>query len=163
MIVFGGCHNQSDKVTIKDVQRAEKKLFNADQTTNPEAVRGAIETFRDFANQNPEDPQSPEYLFKALEASVNSKQDAPTSIVLCERLLQSFPDFDKNPVALFMVASFVYEDQLCDTALARGTYQRIIKKYPDSPFAKDAAIAIERLGMSPDELVKMFEAQGEQQ
>ena len=160
MIVFGGCQNQSDKVTMKDVQRAEKKLFNADQTTNPEAVMGAIETFRDYANQNPEDPQSPDYLFKALEVSVNTKQDAPTSIVLCEKLLKSFPEYDKDPVALFMVASFVYEDQLRDTALAHGTYQRIIKNYPDSPFAKDAAIAIQQLGMTPDELVKQFEENG---
>lgn len=157
LIALASCQNQNGKVTIKDVQKAEKALFSQDQTVNPEAAKGAIETFRDFANQNPEDPQSPEYLFKALEVSVNTKQDAPTSIVLCEKLLKSFPEFDKNPVALFMVASFVYEEQLCDTALAHGTYQRIIKNYPDSPFAKDAAIAIEQLGMSPDELVRKFE------
>lgn len=159
MMAFSGCHNQRGKVTENDVKKAEQALFNEDQTTNQEAVANAIETFNKFAKQNPDDPKAPEYLFKALEISINTKQDPVQSILFCENLVEKYPEFDKNPVALFMLASFVYDDQLNDLDMTRDTYQRIVDNYPDSPFARDAAISIQQLGMSPEELIKMFEAQ----
>ena len=161
IIALAGCQNQgtkqNNKTTEQDVKKAEAALFNADHSTNKEAVPEAIATFHQFAVDNPEDALAPEYLFKALEVSVNTKQDPAGSVLLCEKLLEKYPDFDKNPVALFMLASFVYDDQMDDMDQARATYQRIIDNYPDSPFAKDAAISIGQLGMSPDDLVKMFE------
>jgi len=159
MMAVSGCQNQRGKVTEKDVKKAEQALFNEDQTTNQEAVANAIETFSKFAEQNPDDANAPECLFKALEISINTKQDPVQSILLCENLVEKYPEFDKNPVALFMLASFVYDDQLNDLDMTRDTYQRIVDNYPESPFARDAAISIQQVGMSPEELVKMFEAQ----
>lgn len=149
----------SNKVSQKDVKKAEAALFNADKTTNEDAVANAISTFSAFAEDNPDDASAPEYLFKALEVSVNTHQEPQASIDLMERLVTNYPDFDKNPVAMFMVATFIYDEQLGDLEKARATYQRIIDKYPNNAFARDAAIAIEQLGISPDDLVKMFEAQ----
>ena len=157
MIVMAGCHNS--KVTEKDVKKTEAALFNEDQTTNKEAVPNAIATFSKYAEDNPEAANAPEYLFKAVEVSVNTKQEAQQSIDLVNRLVTDYPSFDKNPVALFMLATFVYDEQMNDLDKARETYQQIIDNYPDSPFAADAAIAITQLGMTPDELVKMFESQ----
>ena len=71
--------------------------------------------------------------------------------------MTDYPKFDKNPVALFMLASFIYEERLGDLDKARETYQQIIDNYPDSPFAGDAALSIEHLGMTPEELIRMFE------
>ncbi len=110
----------------------------------------AVETF-----------DSPEALFSAIEEAVFAKQDTQKSIALVDQLLADYPDFDKNPVALFMLASFVYDEQLHDLDKARETYQQIVDDYPDSPFANDAAISITQLGMTPDELVRMFEANQE--
>lgn len=159
MMAFSGCQNQRGKVTENDVKKAEQALFNEDQTTNQEAVANAIDTFTKFAEQNPDDPKTPECLFKALEISINTKQDPVQSILICENLVDKYPAFDKNPVALFMLASFVYDDQLHDLDMAQETYQCIIDNYSESPFAQDAAISIQQLGMSPEELIKMFEAQ----
>ena len=142
---------------MEQVKKAEAELFDNGLAVNAEAVPNAIDTFKKFAEENPEDPQAPEYLFKALEVSVNTKQNSVTSVVLGETVVEKYPDFDKNPVALFMLATFVYDEQMGDLDLARDAYQRIIDNYPDSPFAKDAAISINQLGMSPDELIKMFE------
>ena len=155
--MMAGCHNQNKKTTENDAKKAEEALFNADQTLNAEAVSNAVETFGKFAEDNPEDANAPEYLFKALEVSVNTKQTPQKSIDLANRLIANYPEFDKNPVALFMLATFVYDDKLHDYDKARECYHRIMKDYPDSPFAKDAGIAIEQLGVSPEELIRMFE------
>ena len=159
MAVMVGCHNQNTKTTTKDVQKAEAALFNEDQTANMAAVPTTIETFVKYVEENPEAADAAEYLFKAIEISVNTKQDAIQSIDLCDRLITNYPKFEKNPVALFMLATFVFDEQLHDLDQARETYQQIVDQYPESPFAKDAEIAITQLGMSPEELIKMFESQ----
>ena len=163
MVFMVGCHNenksQNNKVTESDVKKAEQALFNEDQTMNAEAINEAVTTFNKYAEENPEAADAAEYLFKAIEISVNTKQDSKQSIDMVSRLLENYPQFDKNPVALFMLATFVYDEQLHDLDKARETYQQIVDNYPESPFANDAAIAITQLGMTPDELIKMFEAQ----
>ena len=157
MIVMVGCNNQ--KTTQNDVKKAEAALFNEDQTTNAEAVPNAIATFSKYAEENPEAVDAPEYLFKAVEISINTKQDAQQSIELVNRLVKDYPEFDKNPVALFMLATFVYDEQQHDLDQARAAYQQIVDQYPDSPFARDAEISITQLGMTPEELIRMFESQ----
>jgi len=164
MLALVGCNNSNSKTvtvaktTENDAKMAEAALFNSDMSTNNEEVPEAIEVFSNYAADNPEAENAAEYLFKALEVSINTKQDPKQSIDLADRLLKQYPKFDKAPVALFMMASFVYEDQLNDLDKAKACYQRIVDEYPDSPFAKDAAISIQHLGMSPEELIKMFEA-----
>ena len=157
MIVMVACNNK--KTTQNDVKKAEAALFNEDQTTNADAVPNAIATFSKYVEENPEAADAAEYLFKAVEISINTKQDAQQSIDLVSRLVANYPTFDKNPVALFMLATFVYDEQQHDLDKAREAYQKVIDQYPDSPFARDAEIAITQLGMTPEELIRMFEAQ----
>ena len=166
MVVMAGCHNenksQNNKVTESDVKKAEAALFNEDQTINAEAISETVTIFNKYAEENPDAADAAEYLFKAIEISVNTKQNPKQSIDMVNRLLENYPQFDKNPVALFMLATFVYDEQMQDLDKARETYQQIVDNYPDSPFANDAAIAITQLGMTPDELVKMFEERGQE-
>lgn len=159
LLAMVGCNRNAKvaKTTENDVKKAEAALFNEDMSANAEAVPDAIKAFCKYAEENPEAEDAPEYLFKAFEVSVNTKQDPQQSIDLVDRLLKGYPNCDKNPVALFMLATFVYDDQLHNLDKARECYQRIMSDYPESPFARDAAVAIEQLGLSPDELVRMFE------
>ena len=113
------------------------------------------------ANQE-ETFDSAEALFNAISEAAVTSQDPQRSIKMVDQLLTTYPDYENNPVALFMLASFVYDEQLHDLDKARETYQRVIDEYPDCPFANDAAIAITQLGMTPEELVKMFEEQGQE-
>ena len=159
MVVMAGCHNQ--KTTESDVKKAEAALFNDDQTVNPEAATQAVATFSKYVEENPEADNAADYLFKAIEISVNTKQNPQQSIDLVNRLVSNYPKFDKTPVALFMLATFVYDEQMHDLDKARETYQQIINNYPESPFAKDAEISITQLGMTPEELIRMFEAQNQ--
>ena len=157
-----GCHNtKTAKTSTDDVKKAEAALFNEDRSSNTEAVATAIETFSNYAETNPKAADAPEYLFKAIEVSINTYQDTKQSIDLVNKLVSKYPEYDKNPVALFMLASFVYEDQMQEYEKARETYRQIVDNYPDSPFAKDAAIAMEQVGMTPEQLIELFEANQE--
>lgn len=158
LLLLAASCNRSVKTSQDDVKKAEAALFNSDMTTNPEAVPDAIAAFTKYVDDNPEAADAPEVLFKAVEIAVNAKQDPQQCIGLVDKLVAGYPKFDKNPVALFMLASFVYEERLGDLDKARETYQQIIDNYPDSPFANDAALSIEHLGMTPEELIRMFEA-----
>ena len=62
-----------------------------------------------------------------------------------------------------MLATFVYDDQQHDLDKAREAYQQVIDQYPDSPFARDAEIAITQLGMTPEELIRKFEEQAQEE
>ena len=104
---------------------------------------------------------TPEALFNAIGERMYAKQDPQESIKMVDRLVTDYPEYENNPVALFMLATFVYDEQLHDLDTARETFQRVIDEYPDTPFANDAAIAITQLGMTPEELVRMFEEQAE--
>ena len=162
ILVIAGC-NRTVKTTGDDVKKAEEAMFNADMTTNKDAVAGAVATFSKYVEDNPEAADAADVLFKAVEVSVNTKQDPQQSIGLVNKLVADYPQFDKNAVALFMLATFVYDEQLHDLDKARETYQQIIDNYPDNPFAKDAEISITQLGMTPEELIKMFEEREEQE
>ena len=125
------------------------------------ALVGCNNGTKTVENTNTEETQqtfdSPDALFEAITESINAKQDAQKSIDLVNRLVSDYPDYENNSAALFMLATFVYDDQMHDLDKARETYQRIVDNYPDTPFANDAAIAITQLGMTPEELVRMFE------
>ena len=162
ILVITGC-NRTVKTTGDDVKKAEEAMFNADMTTNKEAVASAVATFTKYVEDNPEAADAADVLFKAVEVSVNTKQDPQQSIGLVNKLVTDYPQFDKNAVALFMLATFVYDEQQHDLDKARETYQQIIDNYPDNPFAKDAEISITQLGMTPEELIKMFEEREEQE
>lgn len=156
LLAVVGC-NRNAKTTQNEVKEAEAALFNGDMTANVEAVPDAIATFSKYVEDNPEAADAPEVLFKAVEIAINTKQSAQTSIDLVNKLVADYPEYDKNPVALFMMATFVYDEQLHDLDKARETYQRIVDQYPGNPFARDAEIAITQLGMTPEELIRMFE------
>ena len=113
-------------------------------------------------NEEVKEATTPEALFNTLAEGIYAKQDPQESIKMVDRLVTDYPDYENNPVALFMLASYVYDEQLGDFDKARETYQRIIDEYPGTPFANDAAIAITQLGIPLEDLVKMFEEQGQE-
>ena len=63
-----------------------------------------------------------------------------------------------------MLGSYVYNDQLNDTAKAHVMFQRLIDEYPDSELVDDAQKSIEYLGLTPEEIMaRIIEQQMEEQ
>ena len=142
---------------FNDNNSAEAALFNEDMSANMEVAPAVVEKFCKFVEQNPDAPTAPDWLFKALEISINLK-DAEKSEMICDKLIKDYPTFDKTPVGMFMMASFVYEDQLRDLDKARSMYEKIIADYPESEFVPSVEAALKNLGKTPEEIVMEFEA-----
>ena len=148
------------KLTQDDLKKAETALFNEDMTANPEAAPVAIKQFCEFAKQNPDDPSAPDWLFKALEIAVG-QNDAAKSEEICQQLMDKYPTYEKTPFGMFMLASFVYHDQMNDLDKARALLERIVSDYPESEITPSAEASIGFLGMTPEEIIKHFEAQAQ--
>ena len=127
-------------------------MFNEDRTVNVETAPQVVETFCKFVEQNPEDPTADRWLFHAMEINVLLK-DAGKSIELCNQLTANYPQSHWAPRSLLLLGSFVYNDQLNDTAMAHVTLQRLIDNYPESELVVDAKKSIEYLGLTTEEIM----------
>jgi len=154
LLAFGmlACGGKEKKLTIEDLKEVESTLFNEDHSMNMEAAPKVAETFCQFVEQNPNDSTAATWLFHAMEINVLLK-DADKSTELCNRLVKEYPDSEWTPRALLYVGSFVYNDQLNDTAQAHVMFQRLIDDYPDSPLVEDAKKSIEFLGLTSEEIM----------
>ena len=141
VLAFGmmACGGKEQKLTQDDLKAAEKTLFNENRTLNEEVAPEVAEKYCLFVKQNPNDSTSAKWLFHAMEINVMLK-NADKSIELCNQLNEDYPDSEWTPRALLYVGSFVYNDQLNDTAQAHATLH-------------DAQKSIEYLGLSPDEIM----------
>jgi len=156
MLAFGIMACGEKKLTEEDLKQAEATLFNDDLTTNTEAIPVVVEKYCQFVEQNPDAATAPDWLFKALEISVSQK-DVEKSGEICDKLMKDYPDYDKTPAGMFMMASFIYEDQLHDLDKARVMYERILADYPESELIPSVQASLQNLGKTPEELVREFE------
>jgi outer membrane protein assembly factor BamD (BamD/ComL family) len=147
--------NQEDELT-KAITSLESELFDSGpgRIDRKKAIE-LINLYTEFADEFPDDAQSPEFLYKASDISMNLRRPVET-IQLFDILLTKYPDFDKTPTTLFLKA-FVYEDQMQDMERAKKYYEEFLAKYPDSEFADDAEVSLKNLGKTPEELIKEFE------
>ena len=161
LLAFGMLACGEKKLTEDDLKQAEATLFNDDLTPNAEAVPVVVEKYCTFAEQNPDAVTAPDWLFKALEISVSQK-DVEKSVEICDKLMKNYPDYDKTPAGMFMMASFIYEDQLRDLDKARAMYERILADYPESELIPSVQASLRNLGKTPEELIREFEMMNEE-
>lgn len=161
-IILASCGGSANKSEEKEksiqvsITEMEQDFFSETQTKmDKRKALDLVNLYVKFADQNPDDQQSPEYLFKAADISMNLNRPNQT-IKLFDRILTTYPTFGKTPSALFLKA-FVYEDQLQDYVNAKKYYELFLEKYPDSEFRDDAEVSIKNLGKSPEDLIKEFE------
>jgi len=152
---------EKEKSIEESIAELENELFNTNQSKlDKRKALDLVNLYVKYVNQYPDEPISPEYLFKASDISMNLNRPRKT-IQLFDRILTEYPDYNKTPSALFLKA-FVYEDQLQDYDNAKKYYILFLEKYPNSEFADDAEVSIKNLGKSPEELITEFK-QNEQE
>ena len=144
------------KLNIEDLEKAEATLFNNDMTTNKEVLPEVYDMFCLYVEQNPDAEDAPDWLFKALNLSFQFKEPQE-SIELLDKLTEKYPTYKNTPVAMFMVASLVYEEKLGELGKARMLYEKLIAEYPDNDFVPSAQQSIINLGKTPDEIIREFE------
>lgn len=150
-------------ITQDDLEKLENTLTDENGMLNKEAATAAVEQFCEFVKQNPDDSKAPYWLSKAMQIAV-SLRESDKAIELTNKLVSAYPDCVDAPVALFRLASDVYDEQLHDLGKASATYERVIKDYPGTQWAADAEILLGMLGMTPDEmLAKIRSESGEEE
>lgn len=158
VILMAGCGVNSEKKKVLDrIAASEARIFGDSAATIPDEKTGleAIQAYADYANAWPKDTISAEYLFKAAEIAMNLNKSA-MSIEYYNRILLSYPDFNKRPYCIFLQA-FILENQMGMYEQAKTRYQEFVDKYPDHVLARDAQASIENMGKPVEELIKEWE------
>ena len=161
ILLISCVNNESKKevkntVSISDINTLEAELFNTvNATPDMTKARQLAELYIEYAELYPNDTNSPEFLFKASDISMNV-QSPRLTISLFDKILNTYPNYKNVPTIMFL-KGFVYEDQLNDYDNARKCYLDFLDKFPNSDFADDAVVSLKNLGKSPEELIKEFE------
>ena len=146
-----------EKMSVEKINELESKVFAKDAVLSAENVIQLVDAYVLFAEQNPNDPQTPDFLFKALDVAVGvNAEDPQKAIDIANILIEKYPDFEMTPMAMF-IKGFVYENMIGDLQNAEMTYRQFIEKYPNSPMVEDVRSTLENLGLTPEELIRKFE------
>ena len=154
VLVLVGC-NTNDPA--KRIEKLEEQAFATEGAINPEVANDLVSAYCDFADANPDDAMAPEYLFKAVDVSMNLNEPQRT-IYIIDKLLNNYPDYPRTQAALF-VKGFIFETKYENYDMAKKIYEQYLVMYPDGEFAESCRASIENLGLTPEELVKKFENQ----
>ena len=146
------CGSKEQKLTQDDLRAAQATLFNQDRSLNEAVAPEVAEKYCKFVEQNPEDSTAAKWLYHAMEINVLLK-NADKSAEICDKLTSNYSESNWAPMSLFLMGSFVYNDQLNDTAQAHVMLQRLIDEYPESELVDDAQKSIEYLGLTPEEIM----------
>lgn len=155
LLVSASCHRTNK---YSDIEKLENELYKEDfvfDAKGREQSLTLIQAYLNFAEEHPTDTAAPHYLFKAADLSM-SLGDALKAINLYNKIIFTYPEFDRNPQCLFLIA-FIYENYLQNYGKAKEVYENFLKQYPNHDFADDAQISIQNLGKSPEELIREFE------
>ena len=140
------------KLTEDDLKKAEETLFNEDQSVNEAVAPDVAEKYIRFAKQNPDFPTSANWMYNAFEIYVLLK-DVDNSQRVCDMLVEKYPQSKWTPRALYLLGSFIYEDQLKDLDKARELYERVINDYPDCDVIPSVQSSLKYLGWSAEEIM----------
>ena len=162
-MVLNACQNDPIKSLQEKLVKLDKEMGGAAVTDKAKAA-AFIKTSEELAAQL-EKTNPDEYVDVLLKAAGLAKtvENPQKAIELYDKIVNGLPQHKKAPTALFMIG-FVQENDLNDLEKAKASYEKFLQAYPNDPdFADDAQNAIKMLGKSPDEIVREFEQQGQQQ
>ena len=139
-----------EKMSVEKINELESKVFAKNATLTAENVIQLVDAYVLFAEQNPNDQQTPDFLFKALDVAVGVNAEGPQKAIdIANVLIEKYPDFEMTPMAMF-IKGFVYENMIGDLQNAEMTYRQFIEKYPNSPIVEDVKATLENLGLTQE-------------
>lgn len=160
-LIVASCSSPHDKLQ-SEIKNLEDSLFaDATKMIDKKMAQGLIGKYVEFADEFPDDPETPHTLFKAGDMAMNLNMPQQ-AVQIFDRIMNDFPEYEKTPQCLFL-KGYVYENDFKDLEKAKQIYEEFLVKYPEDDFADDAAISIQNLGKTPEELIREFEEKARQQ
>jgi tetratricopeptide (TPR) repeat protein len=151
MLAMGMFACGEKKLTYKDMLKAEATLFDEEGYLDTLKAPKVAEKYIKFVEQNPDDTTASLWLYHAMELNVMLK-NTEKSMELCDQLVEKYPDSKWTPRGLYLLGSFIYEEELKDLDKAREVYERIVRDYPESEIIESVKSSIKYLGWTPDEI-----------
>ena len=155
LAILTACGPSRDK-SAKTITSLENRLY-AMSASGFDKVKAdsLLADYESFIRHFPDDTLTMKYTFKAANLCMNMG-DGTKSIDLFDKYIKNYPDSPKAAVSMFF-KGYIYENQVKNLDKAKEIYLQFIEKYPNNEFAKDARIALQNLGKSPEEIIKEFE------
>lgn len=150
-ILMAACGTNRNK-EVEKINQIERQLSTIDISTEDSVATMAVDMYRKFAADFPEDSLAPEYLKRAADISINIGQ-ADVAIEILDSIISIYPGYEDVAGCQFM-KGYAYET-IEEYDNAREAYMEFVEKYPDHYLASDTKKILPYIGMSPE---AMFEA-----
>lgn len=158
--MYIGCKKISSRQDLDNIkeletqaEKARERILTGDVDTTLLGELGRA--YLKFADEYPQAPETPEFLFRAGELYSNDLGRMEQSIRVFERNYQSYPDHPTAANALFLIG-YLNHNVLQNLVKAEKSYEAFLKKYPDHKMAPTAEFELKYLGKSPEEVFKDF-------
>lgn len=145
---------------VARIQSMEDSLFNSG-TFEKRNAQALLDVYKAYAATFPLDSLAPEYLFRAAGVA-KSMREPQQSIALYDRIIVDYPSWNKLADAYYLKA-FTIDSELDQKGEAKRAYEEVINLFPEHPFARDARVMIEHIGLSDEELIAKFQRMAEEQ
>lgn len=153
--VANGISGTETEMLTQITQLEAQLKENAENGLNPEKALATAQAYDKFAATYPQNPQTPELLFKSGEI-YRTIRNFDKAIEVYQQIVDKFGTSTRAGSSLFLIA-FTYENDLQKIDKAKEYYTQFINKFPNHEFTDDAKYSLENIGKSPEELVKEFE------
>lgn len=148
-LVLSGCSSSKKKQRLAYEERPAETLYNsAISDMDNRRFDRAILYFDEVERQHPFSRWARRAMLMSAYAHYRST-DYEESIAAAQRFISLHPGSDSAPYAYYLIAICHYE-QIFDvgrdqgtTVFAEGALQQVVRRYPDSDYARDARLKLE--------------------
>jgi TolA-binding protein len=158
LAIIAGCKSEKKKLT-EQIDKNEKTMYtDTTKMLNHNLALSEIDLYKEYAEKYPEDTMSATYLFRAADLAHGMRKNRE-AMDLYSLFISKYPSHQKAAASLFLIA-FVYDNDMNMKDSAKVKYHQFLEKYPQHSLAPSAKAALDQIemGLSDEELVKMFEA-----
>ncbi|MEM9935847.1 MAG: tetratricopeptide repeat protein, partial [Bacteroidota bacterium] len=159
------CKQGVDKAGISELEQSYQALLEANGPSSQGEDITALSqkltnAYMDFAEAQPSDPESVEYLYKASEHLESPLKKPEEAIEVLQKIAAQYPEHPRAADAMFRTG-YIYHNTLQDLDQAKNAYNAFIEKYPDHELIPSAKFEVNNLGVSTQELLERIQQQNQ--
>ncbi len=140
-------------ILLHQIDSLETEMHKSEEINNTIAAK-ALQAYFQYSKKYPSDSVTPDFVFKSAEI-LTALQQYPQAYSNYKTIAEKYPTYKLVQESLFLEAS-ILDHYLNEDDKAKIVYEDLIKRYPESSYAKDAKSSIENLGKSDEDLIKEF-------
>lgn len=153
------CGSESATANLEQLETKYRELTGPNSKATQQDIQGVMSelagAYEAFATNNPDNPQAPEYLYKAAEL-FEPMGNIEKAMTIFDNIISKYPDSEKAPDALFK-KGYVYHNTIKDLTQAKTLFMQFLERYPEHELAASAKFEIENLGVPAKDLLEKIQ------